>query len=142
MTDPSEPLRFSFPNLAGQTVSNTDAKFRGKVVLVNITGSWCPNCHDEAPFLEEMYKKYRSLGLVLNPPLQGGHLGPPLHKTRQSTPHPSPLPHWGRGRIPDLGRPFRSRDSVFSPPETGLKAVKKGKGREDPALSVWPQRLK
>jgi thiol-disulfide isomerase/thioredoxin len=65
MKDPSEPLRFSFPNLAGQTVSNTDAKFRGKVVLVNITGSWCPNCHDEAPFLEELYKKYRSLGLEI-----------------------------------------------------------------------------
>jgi len=65
MKDPTEPLRFSFPNLSGQTVSNTDPRFRGKVVLVNITGSWCPNCHDEAPFLEELYKKYRSLGLEI-----------------------------------------------------------------------------
>jgi len=30
---------------------------------VNITGSWCPNCHDEAPFLAELYRKYRSQGL-------------------------------------------------------------------------------
>ena len=61
--DSSEPFRFSFPNLNGQIVSNTDARFQGKVVLVNITGSWCPNCHDEAPFLAEMYRKYRSQGL-------------------------------------------------------------------------------
>ncbi len=61
--DASEPFKFSFPDLNGKTVSNTDARFQGKVVLVNITGSWCPNCHDEAPFLAEMYRKYRSQGL-------------------------------------------------------------------------------
>jgi thiol-disulfide isomerase/thioredoxin len=59
----SEPFKFSFPDLNGKMVSNTDARFQGKVVLVNVTGSWCPNCHDEAPFLAEMYRKYRSQGL-------------------------------------------------------------------------------
>ena len=54
--DPSEPFKFSFPDLNGKIVSNTDARFQGKVVLVNITGSWCPNCHDEAPFLAELYR--------------------------------------------------------------------------------------
>jgi thiol-disulfide isomerase/thioredoxin len=34
-------------------------------VLINITGSWCPNCHDEAPFLAELYKKYRAQGLEI-----------------------------------------------------------------------------
>jgi hypothetical protein len=38
--DPSEPFRFSFPDLNGKIVSSTDARFQGKVVLVNITGSW------------------------------------------------------------------------------------------------------
>jgi len=61
--DASEPFRFSFPDLNGKIVSNTDARFQGKVVLVNITGSWCPNCHDEAPFLAELYRKYRNQGL-------------------------------------------------------------------------------
>jgi len=61
--DPTEPFRFSFPDLNGKIVSNTDARFQGKVVLVNITGSWCPNCHDEAPFLAELYRKYRGEGL-------------------------------------------------------------------------------
>ena len=44
-------------------VSNTDPRFRGKVVLINITGSWCPNCHDEAPFLAALYNKYHDQGL-------------------------------------------------------------------------------
>jgi len=61
--DPSEPFRFSAPDLNGKIVSNADARFQGKVVLVNVTGSWCPNCHDEAPFLAELYRKYRSQGL-------------------------------------------------------------------------------
>jgi thiol-disulfide isomerase/thioredoxin len=61
--DPSEPLRFVFPDLNGRIVSNADARFQGKVLLVAIGGSWCPNCHDEAPYLEELYRKYRGAGL-------------------------------------------------------------------------------
>jgi thiol-disulfide isomerase/thioredoxin len=63
--DPTEPLRFSFPDLNGKIVSNTDDRFRGKVVIVSISGSWCPNCHDEAPFLAELYRKYRGQGLEI-----------------------------------------------------------------------------
>lgn len=63
VTNPAEPLRFSGPNLAGTIVSSTDQQFRGKVVIVAIGGSWCPNCHDEAPFLVELYNKYHAHGL-------------------------------------------------------------------------------
>ncbi|MEO8029048.1 MAG: TlpA disulfide reductase family protein [Bryobacteraceae bacterium] len=63
--DPSEPFRFSFPDLTGKIVSESDAQFRGKVVLINITGSWCPNCHDEAPFLAELFRTYRDQGLEI-----------------------------------------------------------------------------
>jgi thiol-disulfide isomerase/thioredoxin len=65
LKDPSEPLQFSFPDLAGKLVSNSDEQFRGKVVIVNVTGSWCPNCHDEAPFLVELYRKYHAQGLEI-----------------------------------------------------------------------------
>lgn len=65
MKDPSEAFRFSFPDMQGQIVSNTDPRFRGKVILVNISGSWCPNCHDEAPFLAALYKRYRASGLEI-----------------------------------------------------------------------------
>ena len=63
--DPTEPFRFSFPDLDGKIVSNTDPRFAGKVLIVAIGGSWCPNCHDETPFLVELYKKYRKQGLEI-----------------------------------------------------------------------------
>jgi thiol-disulfide isomerase/thioredoxin len=65
LKDANEPLHFSFPDLQGQIVSDRDPRFRGKVVLVNITGSWCPNCHDEAPYLEALYEKYHDQGLEI-----------------------------------------------------------------------------
>jgi thiol-disulfide isomerase/thioredoxin len=61
--DAGEPFHFSFPDLSGKTVADTDARFRDKVVIVAIGGSWCPNCHDEAPFLEALYQKYHARGL-------------------------------------------------------------------------------
>jgi len=61
--DPARPFTFSAPDLAGRLVSNRDPRFAGKVLVVNVTGSWCPNCHDEAPFLAELYRRYRGLGL-------------------------------------------------------------------------------
>ena len=63
--DRSEPFRFSFPNLGGKMVSNSDERFQNKVVLVEITGSWCPNCHDEAPYLVELFKKFHARGLEI-----------------------------------------------------------------------------
>jgi thiol-disulfide isomerase/thioredoxin len=65
VSDPNDPFAFSFPDVNGHVVSNTDARFHGKVVVVNITGSWCPNCHDEAPFLAGLYRKYHSQGLEI-----------------------------------------------------------------------------
>jgi thiol-disulfide isomerase/thioredoxin len=61
--DKQEPFLFNFPDLSGHLVSSTDPRFRGKVLLVDIAGSWCPNCHDEAPFLESLYKRYHARGL-------------------------------------------------------------------------------
>ncbi len=60
---PTERFRFSFPDADGRLISSEDERFRNKVVIVSITGTWCPNCHDEAPFLTELYHQYRALGL-------------------------------------------------------------------------------
>ena len=63
--NPTEPFRFSFPDINGKIVSSTDARFRGKVLIVGIGGSWCPNCHDEAPFLSALYTKFKDKGLEI-----------------------------------------------------------------------------
>jgi thiol-disulfide isomerase/thioredoxin len=60
-----ERFRFRFPDAAGRVVSDEDERFRNKVVVVSITGTWCPNCHDEAPFLTELYERYRGMGLEI-----------------------------------------------------------------------------
>ncbi|MDZ7637972.1 MAG: TlpA disulfide reductase family protein [Bryobacterales bacterium] len=31
--------------------------------MITITGTWCPNCHDEAPVLVDFYDKYKNEGL-------------------------------------------------------------------------------
>ncbi len=63
--DPAEPFRFRFADFDGKVWSNEDPRFAGKVVIVNITGTWCPNCHDEAPYLEALYRKYHDRGLEI-----------------------------------------------------------------------------
>jgi thiol-disulfide isomerase/thioredoxin len=63
--DPTTPFHFAFPDLTGQMVADTDPRFRGKVVLLTIGGSWCPNCHDEAPFLGELHTDYQARGLEI-----------------------------------------------------------------------------
>jgi len=63
MRDGAAPFRFSFPDLDGKTVSSTGERFKNKAVVVTITGSWCPNCYDEAPVLQEFYDRYRAQGL-------------------------------------------------------------------------------
>jgi thiol-disulfide isomerase/thioredoxin len=61
--DPKEKFTFSFPDVSGKLVSNHD--FDGKVVLAIVTGTWCPNCHDEAQYLVELDRKYRGKGLAI-----------------------------------------------------------------------------
>ncbi len=58
-------IDFSFKNLDGKTVSLNDEKFKNKVVIVQLMGSWCPNCMDETKFLAPFYEKYKSQGLEI-----------------------------------------------------------------------------
>ncbi len=56
-------INFSFPDLNGNKVSLTDARFKNKVVILQIMGSWCPNCMDETAYLVNYYKKYNKKGV-------------------------------------------------------------------------------
>ncbi len=61
--DPKEPFLFFAKDLDGNPVTLADPRFKGKAVVITIMGSWCPNCHDEAPFLAELYKRHGRAGL-------------------------------------------------------------------------------
>ena len=60
-----EKFTFSFPDANGKLVSSDDPRFKNKVVVAVVTGTWCPNCHDEARFLVQLDKKYRDKGLAI-----------------------------------------------------------------------------
>jgi thiol-disulfide isomerase/thioredoxin len=63
--NPKEKLTFTLPDVDRKLVSNDDPRFKGKVVLAIVTGTWCPNCHDEAQYLVGLDKKYRDKGLAI-----------------------------------------------------------------------------
>jgi peroxiredoxin len=57
-------IGFSFRDINGNKVSLTDSRFKNKVVIVQILGSWCPNCMDETNYLvNTYYPKYHSEGV-------------------------------------------------------------------------------
>ncbi|MDH6137342.1 thiol-disulfide isomerase/thioredoxin [Kitasatospora sp. MAA4] len=54
------------PAIAGKTLEGTAAAlsdYRGKVVVLNIWGSWCSPCRAEAKGLEQVYEKYKGQGV-------------------------------------------------------------------------------
>lgn len=57
-----EGLNFAFNDLNGKPVSINDDRFKNKVVVVQIMGSWCPNCMDETAFLSDYYNKNKRRG--------------------------------------------------------------------------------
>lgn len=63
LKDGYDKLAFTFPNLEGQQVSLADEKYKDKVVIVQIFGSWCPNCMDETKFLAPYYKDNKDKGV-------------------------------------------------------------------------------
>jgi thiol-disulfide isomerase/thioredoxin len=58
-------IEFSFHNSNDQKISLSDAKYKNKVVIIQIMGSWCPNCMDETAYLSKLYKQYHNKGLEI-----------------------------------------------------------------------------
>jgi thiol-disulfide isomerase/thioredoxin len=63
--NPQEPFRLSGVDASGKTLDQSSPEFAGKPMIVDIFGTWCPNCHDEAPVLEKLYQKYHDQGLQI-----------------------------------------------------------------------------
>ncbi len=84
----AKTLNFSFPEPSGKTVSITDPRFKNKVTIVQIMGSWCPNCMDETNFLSPWYKRNKQrgvevVGLAFERSPEMAESGPKIERMKQ-----------------------------------------------------------
>jgi peroxiredoxin len=63
LKDGRRTIDFTFPDLQGKPVSLRDEKYKGKVVIVEIIGTWCPNCTDQTYFLAPWFKENQHRGV-------------------------------------------------------------------------------
>jgi len=60
-----DSFTFTLPDHNGDTISIDDEKFSNKALIVQIMGSWCPNCLDETKYLTQLYNTYHNQGLEI-----------------------------------------------------------------------------
>ncbi len=60
-----ERIDFAFPNVDSVIVSSGDERYKNKVVVLQILGTWCPNCLDETRFLVDWYKENHDRGVEI-----------------------------------------------------------------------------
>ncbi|MDR2814609.1 MAG: TlpA family protein disulfide reductase [Prevotellaceae bacterium] len=58
-------LGFELPDAEGRIVSLGDARYKGKVVVVSVLGTWCPNCLDETEYLAQWYRANKDRGVEI-----------------------------------------------------------------------------
>lgn len=59
----NEKISFAFYNSKNKKISLNDEAYKNKVVIIQIMGTWCPNCMDESAYLSKVYKQYHKNGL-------------------------------------------------------------------------------
>ena len=67
MKNPKEVLKLKLNSDVKTERSFGEKDWKGKVTLVQIMGTWCPNCTDESRFVKSMYEKYHEQGLEVVP---------------------------------------------------------------------------
>jgi thiol-disulfide isomerase/thioredoxin len=60
-----EKIEFSFPDVNGKKISLNDEKYKNKVVILQMFGTWCPNCMDETKFLVPWYNENHPRGVEI-----------------------------------------------------------------------------
>lgn len=60
-----ETLDFKFPDLNGKPVTLKDDRFKNKVVVLQLFGTWCPNCMDETKYLSSWYDNNKDRGVEI-----------------------------------------------------------------------------
>ncbi|MFT5512595.1 MAG: thiol-disulfide isomerase/thioredoxin [Bacteroidia bacterium] len=65
LVDQSKPISFAFKDMEGNLVTSEDSVYHEKPMLVQIIGSWCPNCMDELAFLVQNQTAIKELGIEI-----------------------------------------------------------------------------
>ena len=61
----SATFQFDLKDLNGNNYHYPNIDLKGKVVIIQIMGTWCPNCMDETNYYKELYDKYHDKGLEI-----------------------------------------------------------------------------
>jgi thiol-disulfide isomerase/thioredoxin len=65
--DPNVPFELNLMSADGDFVTMDSTAFQGKVSIIQVLGTWCPNCLDESKYYQELYAKYADQGLQIIP---------------------------------------------------------------------------
>ena len=61
----TEAFKFELKDMEGKPVTNSDPRFKNKVLIIQIMGTWCPGCLEETRLFAELYPAYKDRGLEI-----------------------------------------------------------------------------
>lgn len=141
LTDPYEmtkaidndEINFQFSDTKGKTHSLLDQGNENKIKLINIMGTWCPNCKDEINYLKEIKKEYSSAPISIYTIAFERYKDPQkvnkiLNTYKQALDFDWPLLYGGYANKKETGSKFPFLDKIYSYP-TLLVVDKKNKIR-------------
>ena len=130
----AKTLNVSFPEPNGAIVSLNDPRFKGKVAIVQILGSWCPNCMDETKFLSPWYQKNKQrgvevLGLAFERSTDMAVSGPKIDRMKERFQIGYPVVLAGSNDKAEASKALPDLNAVLAFPTT-IFIDKKGKVRQ------------
>ena len=127
---------FSFPDIDGTLVSFKDERFKDKVVIVQIMGTWCPNCLEETHYYTEYLKEnpsteveFISLAFEYAPTKERAIAGIQRLKKAVGVPYPILLAQYGTANKQNANEKLPMLNHVLSYPTT-VFIDKKGEVRK------------
>ena len=147
-----DKLAFSFPNPDGQTISLSDEKYKNKVKLVQILGTWCPNCADETQFLVNYFKENPSddleiIGLAYEKQRKPGKAAQAVNRMKERFDIPYEILIAGTNNKTEAAETLPMLNAVISYPtliyiDKNDKVRKIHTGFSGPATSTYPEFVK
>ena len=63
--DNADLAKVAFPDVNGKVRSLADPELSGKARIIEVFGTWCPNCHDASQYLVDLHRRFRDRGLAV-----------------------------------------------------------------------------